>query len=224
MKTIDRAFISIGIVAALALGLHWRSGAGTAAAQGGSVPAPVRIATADVLGLTQRMLYSERYRPMLEAYQKAKESSLDGLRQDLQRIQTEGTALPENDPRRMELARTFEAKRNEFEQARLRAVADYEQFATEKAQEAYRVAIGAAEELATKMGYTHVFASRGAKSSFNVNNTNLAMQEVLARPLIMSPAGDDLTETLIKELKLENVPMPSAAAPTPAPQAQPVAP
>jgi hypothetical protein len=53
-------------------------------------------------------------------------------------------------------------------------------------------------------------------------NVNGVLQEMLARPIVRTNMADDLTDAVIKELKLENVkPLSGQTAPAPTPAATP---
>ena len=92
-----------------------------------------------------------------------------------------------------------------------------ENYNTKQVGEAYTLVLDAAVKMSDSLGYTHVIASKNGAAAISSRNIPGAVQEMLARPLVKGVAADDLTERLIKDLKLENVvlPSPNAAAAQP---------
>ena len=96
-----------------------------------------------------------------------------------------------------------------------------ERLSTLQLAQAYQQVMTEAETLAKGMGYTHVIASKTGKLEFRSTTMNGALQELLARPIVISDSTDDLTSALLAKF-----PEPAAqgAAPaagnTPAPAGQ----
>lgn len=197
---------------------------------------PAKIASVDVLGIVARFLESDRYKPANIANAEKYDTKLKALIGELSLIEKQGAGLTQQSPEFPALQQQFQAKQREFDQTRGEAQAAVEQFNTDQITECYRLTIEAANSLATQLGYSHVIVSRTGGAKINSNNVAGAVQEIIARPLIMSDPADDLTERLIKQFGLEGViidppPAPDAAAPAatpagtaPAPTTPPTAP
>ena len=221
MRQAERFVTYTALAACIGAGIATGVSANRAAA---SAPTPImvepaRIASVDVLGIVARFLESDRYKPANIANAEKYDTKLKALIGELSIIEKQGAGLTQQSPEFPALQQQFQAKQREFDQARGDAQAAVEQFNTDQITESYRLTIEAANSLATQLGYSHVVVSRAGGAKINSNNVAGAVQEIIARPLIMSDPADDLTERLIKQFGLESVVIepaaPDAAAPAP---------
>ncbi|MEI7656635.1 MAG: OmpH family outer membrane protein [Phycisphaerae bacterium] len=222
MKTNERVLVYGGLAAALLLGLAGRlpDGRGSqaiAAGWGLKADAP-RIATVDVLSLVERMISTDQYKSQREAFETEEAKKLQPLAEELKKMQEEAKDLKEESERFKALNKTFLEKNSAFQQRRSEATAQLETFNTRQVGEAYRLILDAATQLADGLGYTHVIASKSGAIALSSKNIPGAVQEMLARPVVKGVAADDLTERLMKSLKLENVTPPAPAAESAKPQ------
>jgi hypothetical protein len=227
MRSLQRALVPVGFAAALGIGA-WIAGAGAqdGAARPASSPSsaqPVRIATADVLGIVERMILSDRYRPAQESFANEQNNKLKPMADELVALENRGSQLPPNSPDLETLSRQFEQKRDEFQRARQEALAKIDAFNTDQMREAYRLTLQAVNDMAQRQGYTHVFSSRTGPTLIRSDNVAGGLQEILARPMAFSDPADDLTDRIIHDFKLENV-NPSGPAPAPASAPSPTQP
>jgi Skp family chaperone for outer membrane proteins len=213
MTKFDRAFIILGIGGALAVALGWRAPSPAPAAA-----ETVRIASVDMLLLVERMISGEKYTADRDNFTADQNKKLKPLADELQKIRDDSKDLKEESDRFKALAREYNEKNQKFMELGQAANIDVESFKTAQVAEAFRILGEAVQSLAANQGYTHVVSTRSGNFVIKSNNVNGAVQEILARPLISSPAADDLTEKVIAELKLEPLPAPPVAAPVdPAP-------
>jgi hypothetical protein len=208
MRTVQRALIPVALGSAVIVGVFL----GAAGAQESTrMEAPVRrigairIATADVLGVVERMIMSDRYRPAQVAFTNQQNDKLKPLADELVALETRGSSLPTGSPDLEALTKQFDQKRDEFQRARQEAMAKIDAFNTDQVREAYRLTLTALNDLATRQGYTHVLSSRTGAATIRSDNVTGALQEILARPVAKSDPDDDLTDALIRQFKLENV-------------------
>jgi hypothetical protein len=216
MNTTERLVIYSGLAASLLLGLVGRmpSSGSVAVARPAATADAARIASLDVLAVVERMISNDVYKPQREAYEADQAKKLQPMADELQKIKDEAKDLKEESERFKALNTSFVEKNNAFNKLRSEAGAAVELYNTNQVGEAYRLVIEAATRIADSAGYTHIIASKGGPTTIASRNIPGAVQEILARPLIKGVAADDLTDRLIKELKLENVVLPTN--PTPA--------
>lgn len=204
MRNTERTILYVGLVLAIALSLGWRGVGAPAAAQPDASSAVPRIATADVLGVVEKLFFSDKYRPAREATVAEANKKLQPYLTTEQDLRGQIMQLAPEDAKRQELMRAYQAN----EQARQGVQQDeqqrIEQFNTQQLIEAYHLVSDAAAELASKRGYTHLFATKHELSP-NLNAIPSAVQEMLGRPVILYDKGNDLTEELVKQFKVENV-------------------
>lgn len=228
MRKAERAFIYVGLAAALMLGLGWR-GPGRPAYAGELIPVrqpsggAMRLATADMLKIVEKMVKSDRYAPAREAFNKELTTKLEAMAGDLQALRAQIQASPQNAPETQTLMQNFQARGQEFEQARNEAANRSDEFNARQIAEAYKLVVETVEAQAKKAGYTHVLATRSGPPVLKSSNIAGTVQEMLARPLVVGQAADDLTKVVMDELKLPDIDDEPAPAPAgePAPAATP---
>jgi Skp family chaperone for outer membrane proteins len=181
-----------------------------------------RFATANIFQVVEKLVQGERYRPARDAMMKEYGIRLDAAQKELEQLyQRINEAGEESDEGRAMIAQ-FQAKQREAQQLDQELQDRAGAFNTQQLSEAYRIAVETVNDLAKQGGYTHVLATRGAVSEPLVStNVAAAVQEILARPAIVYPTGDDLTEAAIKMLKVDGVVTPAEGA-APAPSVLPV--
>lgn len=216
MNKIERLFIYSGVGVAVALGLGWR-GLGTNA--GATIATAeqadsVRIATADVLTLVEKLASSDRYLPAREEKVKSLRAPIDLLQKELDELRTKITAIPDfqNSAEAQPLIQQFQTKSQNMQTLQQTAQSEAESFNTNQLQEAYRIVLETVNQIANSKGYTHVLSTKLPENKLTSNNVTGLLQEMLARPVVKAPAADDLTADVEKELKIENVKTPSATA------------
>lgn len=212
---VNRTILALGAGLAVSLA-GWT--ASTIAQDGRQTVATPRIATADVLGLVERMLASDRYRPAQEDFLKQENDKLRPLADELAALENRGQSLPSGSPELDQLGRDFDQKQEAFQEARAAAFARIEAYNADQVREAYRLVLGAIDGMSTDLGYTHVISTRTGDPTIRSQNVPGALQEILARPVAKSSRADDLTDRLVRQLGLENVrvdtPAPGAADPS----------
>lgn len=207
MRHVTRAMAVVAMIAAAGASAVLFSHHATA--QGTATPAPmVRIASADILEVVERMVLSDKYRPARDEFTTAQRASIQPLIGELQALAAQGQTVTQGTPEFQNLVQQYTAKQQELQQKNEEAQAAIGQFEAKQVAEAYGLVAAAATRMAESMGYTHVFATR-ADTQIRSNNVPGVVQEILAHPLVTYPKGDDLTQTLIKELQLEDVTLPS---------------
>ena len=221
MRSMNRSVLTLA--AALALGF---AGWSATLAQDGRQPAATRIATADVLGIVERMLASDRYRPAQESFLKQENDKLRPLADELAAMETRGNNLAPGSPDLERLGREFDEKQQAFQRAREEAFTRIEAFNADQVREAYRLTLAAVDQVSDQLGYTHVLSTRTGDATIRSQNVPGALQEILARPVAKASQADDLTDRLIRQLRLENVKLedPNAPSSTNAPARAPLPP
>jgi len=225
MKTAERIVIYTGLALSLSLaaGYQWMASPAVATP---ALAADTRIATIDILGITEKMILSEKYLSARNTNTAAQNKMLEELDRGLRDVIARAGATQENTPERKTIEQEFGSKQEELRRSQAQAQGQIEQFNTLQVAECYGMVITAANRLGAELGYSHVISTRTGEPTIRSNNVAGAVQEILARPIVLGPLGDDLTERLTRQLGLENVvaqPVPAAATPasTPSTPAQP---
>jgi hypothetical protein len=202
MPHLSKAVLALG--AGLAISLAGWS-ATTIAQDSRQTVAVPRIATVDTLGLVERMLASDRYRPAQENFLRQENEKLRPLADELASLENRGLALQQGSPELERLGREFDQKQEAFQEARAAAFTRIDAYNADQVREAYRLVLHAVDDLSNDLGYTHVLSTRTGEPAIRSQNVPGALQEILARPVAKASRADDLTDRLMRQLKLENV-------------------
>lgn len=230
-RNAERITVFAGLALALALGIAAHQGT-PAIAQNSAASAPMRLATADVVGLTDRLLQTDKYisahRTHAETLNRTLTMTIDPIKAEMENLSKQYRELPENSPDRPKIEEAFNEKKKQLDNETQRALFQDEVFKSSQAGEVYRLVVDAADKMASDLGYTHVIASRSGPISIRSNNVSGVLQEMLARPMIKGVIADDLTERLVKQLGIEDAPKavpvpdkPETPAPAPTEPAAP---
>jgi Skp family chaperone for outer membrane proteins len=184
--------------AVLGFGAAFRGGE---AALGQQTPAAaaLRIATVDVYTIVDKVMQSPDAKKAQEDLKSKWEPRLEALQNDLRKIEADLQALPQSDPRVQDVMKSGRDKQAEYD----KAAQDYESLNARQLVDAYTLVRDSANRLASARGYTHVLVNRPPERPIETKNLGNTLQEFFARPLIKSPAGDDLTRDVASELKVE---------------------
>ncbi|MDX2131023.1 MAG: OmpH family outer membrane protein [Planctomycetota bacterium] len=216
----ERLAIYAGIVAAIGLGLSAHVPSTATAQNSGAAPSgQVRIATADVLGLVDRMMATDRYTSAHQTQVQTLNKTLEPLQQELQALSARYQSLAPDNPERAEIEKAFGAKQQQLQEKNQDAVRQDQIFRSTQAAEAYQAVIAATDRTARELGYSHVIATRAPGTPVRAETLGGTLQELLARPLVRGDQGDDLTDRVATALLLPPVtkatPAPGDAGATP---------
>lgn len=204
MAKLARAALYVGLVVSGAAGSGLISWAG--ARLGGSearadsahrLADPARFATCDVYAVMQQLVESERYKPKRVAGQEKARSELKEIAGQISALEQQLKSMDPKDEKALAIFREFNAKKEMFSERQK----ELDEFLGDQFVQAYDEIRKAADAVAEREGYTHVLATRRRDEKVS-NNMEQATQQMLARPVLRAPVGDDITERVLTELKL----------------------
>ncbi|MBL8761435.1 MAG: OmpH family outer membrane protein [Phycisphaerae bacterium] len=214
MRTGQLAVVVAGLGLAAGLGASMGTSLlGTALARETRPSAPAGlIATCDQFTVLQSMLGSPTYvkaREERNAKVASMTSDLDAqmavLRDQMGKVTDKNSPeAKELQAKGQQLSQQMRAKKGEADRA-------VEVGNLKEVEEVYRLIVDASTAVAKRDGYTYVVGSRSLPVQFASQTLSGAFQEIYARPVIMAPAGVDITDAVMKELKVERLPLPGAA-------------
>ncbi len=201
MSSITRSLTGGAIVAAalLAVGLRPATGTLSPTPAGG---AEVRIATVDTLSLLERLMETEAYRLEREQHTTSWNDQLKAMSENIQALEARLIAMTPQDPAAQEVYGQYQSQQQAIQELQQRAYADVDEFSARQLADGYRKLHEACNRVATERGYTHVVSTRLAIDELREVGTNILLQEVMIRPLLRAPAGDDLTDAIADALQL----------------------
>jgi Skp family chaperone for outer membrane proteins len=210
MRRAERVVVYGGLALALSVGVLDRLPAPHASASPSPAAAsPARraengkIAVCDIYYIADRLIDSDRYQPRLKEEQERLRAELKPLEDELNRMRERGATMDPQAEETRALAVEFQRKNQEYQQKLRESERAYQAFLGSLYVEAYDSAKASAQNVAEDLGYTYVIASRGADRKIETNDLPQVVQAVLARPVIKAPEDADITEDVIKDLKLE---------------------
>jgi Skp family chaperone for outer membrane proteins len=193
-------------------------------ATGFSQPEPprnARIARVDVYTISERIMQSPETLAAIEAVANQWREKLKPIQEDLNKLGAQLQTLPENDPTFEKLLAEGREKEAQGRQLEAQANAEVESTKAKLLIEAYSKIVAEAERLASAKGYTHVMGARSATKPIETDSVNIALQEMLARTVIVGPSEDDLTEQVAKALNAMEAPAGSGVTPETVPGSSP---
>ncbi len=203
MRASERLFVIGGVVLAIGLALAARvPGGGSAAWAVGAQPATPRIATVDVYSLVERLIARPEMATPLNDLAQALNDRVNAARQELETLQRELQGLAPTDPQAGARQQDFLVKREGLNQLFQQSSAELDKARAEQLIDAYKQAREAAGAVSGRLGYTLVIASRAPDAPIQQQAMALALQELLARPVLKSDPADDITKQVAEELKL----------------------
>jgi Skp family chaperone for outer membrane proteins len=223
--------VALGILAgAASLGLALRF-TGQALAQpgaaGASGAAP-RIAVIDIFVVAERMMNAPDLVKTRNDADAAWKPRLTAIEDAAKLIDERLRTMQASDPQAQPLLQERQAKVQEYQGLLQERQQSLEKTNSEQLLSIYGRIRGAAETVATSGGYTHVFVTGAAERAIQTTNVQDTLQQILARPIIKYPPGDDITKAVLDALGVppeEPKPSdPNAPASPLAPGAAPVAP
>ncbi len=183
---------------------------------------PARIAVADVMTLMKKVMESESFAAPQKQMQADMQKKVQELKDMLDAIEKKITD-EKDEAAKAKLNEEKSAKQMEAQQRYQALQADNERFSINQIGDAYKLVTDTANRMAHDRGYTHVLMSRSGELPRD-QGSQVIFQEIVLRSVVSLPKGDDLTDAVAKELKLDQPPAPpappmgEAPAPVPAPK------
>ncbi|GMV70616.1 MAG: hypothetical protein AMXMBFR77_04550 [Phycisphaerales bacterium] len=162
----------------------------------------MRIATVDTLSLLERLMETEAYRLEREQHTSSWNDQLKAMSENIQALEARLIAMTPQDPAAQDVYGQYQSQQQAIQELQQRAYADVDEFSARQLADGYRKLHEACNRVATERGYTHVVSTRLAIDELREVGTNILLQEVMIRPLLRAPAGDDLTDAIADALQL----------------------
>lgn len=208
MRTGERIFLYSGLTLALALGAASQSGVGLFPSANATnvnlAPEPAKIATIDILALIDKALMSERYYPARSAKATELNAALEPAGKELMEAEFPLQTTPRESPDWQAKYEAWVPKKQAYDRLQNKLTADFDQFNTSQAVEAYRLVAEAAEAYAKANGYTHVISTRNTRELKSTQSAGV-VTEVNSRPIVFGPAAHDISDLIAKELGIDKM-------------------
>jgi hypothetical protein len=167
--------------------------------------APVRIATVDALSVVERMMFSGSYKSQRDAAASQHNDAINPMVARLREIEAAAKGLAPEAPELKALQEEYGTLNQKAQQQSNSGQQEIERLNLAQITECYRLVLESADVLCAELGYSHLVSTRTGPASFRSNDVQGVLDEMLARPVLRSPTGDDITQRLIEKLKLQDV-------------------
>ena len=166
---------------------------------------PIRqIATVDTVGLLEVMLETdEDFLATREEVRTGIQDELEDVQGEIERIQMEAQQRTANDPELQALQQRFQRATQRLTQVQEQSAQRVQQLTSRQAREGYGRIHEAIDSIAEERDLDHVMATRrGGEISSTRNTPTAVFQDILARPLVVSPEAMDITDLVRERLEL----------------------
>jgi Skp family chaperone for outer membrane proteins len=179
----------------------------------------IRIGTVDIYLVSERIMQQEPYRVAREQGDAAYQRQLTAIEDELRQMETRLQALPQNDPQAQDIYTRAQTLQTDYQRIQQERQQELERINSRQLIDAFTQTRGAAADVARRGGYTHIISNRQFDRPIETTTVGATLQEMLARPVLLGIAQDDLTSQVLAELQLSAAPpappVPSAPATTP---------
>lgn len=165
------------------------------------VDAP-KIAVCAIPMLVNELMASDRFKPERERLEEELKAEYEDLQNQMRELGDRGRELSPEDPSFRAAAQEYQALRDKVFEKQREIAQKLEAKSSEQLLECYELARSSANAIAESMGYNYVMASAGNDEKLSGENVELALRQMMARPVIMAPKNADITEDVRADLKL----------------------
>lgn len=169
--------------------------------QADKVDAP-KIAVCAIPMLVNELMASDRFKPEREKLETDLKAEYDELMEQFKQLGEKGRGMKQEDPGFADIAQQYREFGQKIAEKQREIAEKLEAKSAEQLLACYELARSSASAIAESMGYNYVMSSIGAEEKINGENVELALRQMMARPVVMAPKNADITEDVRADLKL----------------------
>lgn len=163
---------------------------------------PPKIAVCAIPMLVNELMGSDRFKPDRDKLEEELKGEYQGLQDELTAFSEKNRGMKRDDPAFGEAAQKFRDLQQRIGEKQREIAEKLEAKSAEQLLACYELARSSASAVAESMGYNYVMASVGADEKISGENVELALRQMMARPVVMAPKNADITEDVRADLKL----------------------
>ncbi len=210
MRPIEKLGLYAGVGFAIVLGLSAHLAGTPAVAYQNDQPAATRIATIDAYVVTERLMAADDLKKARENLSNDWNTKLRGIEKEFSDIDQSLQLLTQSDPKYQDLVKKAQGKQQDYQQLIGQRDQEIEKLNSSQLIASHQRVVDTVKALAEKNGYTHVVSTRPMSRPIVTTTVGATLQEMLARPVMISPPADDLTKSVLESLKLDTSSLDSA--------------
>lgn len=176
-------------------------GAAASSDEADKVDAP-KIAVCAVPMLVNELMASDRFKPDRDKLEEDLKAEYDALQEEFRKVGEQGRGLSQDDPEFGATAQKYRELQQKIFEKQRDIASQLEAKSAEQLLECYELARSSANAIAEGLGYNYVMSSVGIDEKLSGDNVELALRQMMARPVIMAPKNADITEDVRADLKL----------------------
>lgn len=171
-------------------------------------PVVVNMATIDVFRCLKAYMQSPEMIAARDAQNAEFAATEAEIRNRIQNNQNKLKILPQGDPQYAVTQQAVQADAQAYNEFRQRVATESREVAVAQSTEAFIAIHAKSAELAEQLGYTHLVSAKldvadlTDENGATVKSTAQMIQEILSRPVLFAPEGDDITVRLLEALDI----------------------
>jgi Skp family chaperone for outer membrane proteins len=187
----------------------WLGGVALAQPAGEAIALPrasegVRIATVDIFAIAQSMMNREELKQPRDAVDAQFRTRMEAVEREFEQIENRLRNFQSAaDPQVQPLLQQRQQKAEEYQRIVQERQQEIERLNASQLALAYASIRDAAKRIGQERGYTHVMSNRAESRAAQSNTVADALQDMLARPLVMTPQEHDLTDQVAAALNVD---------------------
>lgn len=162
-----------------------------------------RVAVCDALLLVEQMLDQEPYTTARTAVEENWQQQLSLIETELQDLIARQAEAPMGSIERQEIDQQGRAAQQRYQGIRQQAQVELERLGVEQAREVYAKIDAAVQAEADAQGYGFVLMTRDGSRFGDATSVAALAQQMLARPVLVHPEGQDITAAVRQRLGLD---------------------
>ena len=163
------------------------------------------IAVVDTFEVLEYMFEKPEYIEARQAMDAELEQRFSTLRDEALALQATLQGLDQTDPQFAQMSARMNELRQRAQQLDTQSRQDADLLTAQQLVEVFRLIRESSVDVGKDMGYTMVISSRMDFTNIPAQNPSLVAQELLARPVLMVPDEDNITEDVIKAMGLSDI-------------------
>lgn len=200
MRAVHSLVLAASILCAVMLAIRLTP-IGTAHAAANDASAP-KFAVCAVPMLVNELMQSDRFKPDRDKMEADFRAELDDMAAKLRELGAELQKASQDDPSAHVKAEEFGRLRNEFFEKQRQVAEALEKKSAEQLLACYELARSSTTAVAENLGYDYVFASVGPDEKLSGDSVEIALRQMMSRPVVVAPKQVDITEDVRADLKL----------------------
>jgi len=162
-----------------------------------------RIAVVAAIRLMNELMESDRFKPERDTTEATLKESIAPIIEQGKALEERLRTLDQNSDEARQIKNQLMGLQGALARKQQDASIEFEKFIAGQTREAYRLIRESAVGIAEDRGFTYLIASQGADDEIVTGPVEGLVNDILGRPVMLSPESTDLTEEVREDLKLE---------------------